>query len=392
MIDLHARNWTTARPTSWNAVLAAALCLCSLALQGCASEEEGSTPLAPAGADEAAVEIWAHPDSVGITVFDPLDLKAASRDVVWAIDGFTESVLRYDDSKGEYGVIGLEDRPPAEIVKPARLAVTPDAGIFVFDDSTGMIDLYSPGGQHLRGFDPGLRPSILEVSQHPLRLTYGVLTFPGRDTVATLSVIQSDFLGQKPDTILSPDVGPGSLRKAKAVSGGLVEAPADDGLWIYVTAMSDTVFEVSSSAARKLVLPETDSTRIGILTDLQQQILWVVSLRPVEGLEYEAYDISGEGSGGIIDGRNAYLGARTTPGRFTASVAFDGSVSGWWISERNVFAPMGFDMRIEDLRKQAEQARANRGMRRAEIAQLRAQAAAFADSLRRAAREEGAEE
>jgi hypothetical protein len=382
--DRKSRLWSRA------AGVALSVCAASAVLQGCGEgEREGSAPDEGAEAGNAAVEIWAHPDTMGIDVYTPLDFKAASRNVVWAIDRFAAGVLRYDPSNGEYGIIGLQDRPPAEIVSPARLAIAQDAGFFVFDDSTGMVDLYSPGGQHLRGFDPGLRPSILEVSRDPLRLTYGVRTFSGSDTIPTLSVIQSDFLGQHRDTLLSPEVGPESLRHLKALRRNVVVTPAMSGLWAFATAMSDTVFEVTSSTPeRKLVLPETDSMRIGVIADLQQQILWVLSPRPLGGLDYEAFDISGQGDGGIIDGRSAYLGARTTPVGFSAQAAFDGTVSGWWRGERRVFAPMGFDMRVDALRERVETARAERDSRRAAIASDWQRLVAAADSAMKAAREE----
>lgn len=332
--------------------------------------------------------MWAHPDTLGIDVYRPLDFKAASRNVVWAIDGVARGVMRYEPAEGEYGVFGLLGRPPAEVVKPARLAIAENTGIFVFDDSTGMIDLYSPGGQHVRGFDPGLRPSILELSRQPLRLTYGVRTFAD-DTIPTLSVIQTDFLGASPDTLLSRNVGPPALRQAIAARGNLIAAPALSGLWILSRTASDTVFEVTSTgSARKLVLPEPDSLRAGVLADLQQNILWVVSGRPTGGLDYEAYDISGEGEGGVIDGSAAYLGARTTPVGFTGKVAYDGSVSGWWRGDRGVFAPRGYDMRTEELRTEARVARAGRAARRAAIADEWARVIEAAQQARREAQQD----
>ncbi len=328
-----------------------AVCLPGLALFALACSQEADQGAVSSASDEAAVEIWAHPDTLGIDVYAPLDLKASSRTVVWGIDGVARGIMRYQASQGESGVFGFQDRPPVEVVSPARLAIAENTGVFVFDDSTGMLDLYSPGGQHLRGFDPDLRPSILEISRFPLRLTYGMRTF-GEDTIPTLAVIQTDFLGQDPDTLLSPDVGPESLRHAPAVRGSLVATPSMSGLWLFAKAMSDTVFEVSGvGPSRKLVLPETDTLRAGVIADLQQQILWVVTPRPTGGLDYEGYDISDSGDGAeIIDGATAYLGPRSTPQYFAAKVAFDGTVSGWWRSERGVFAPRGYDMRIDDLR------------------------------------------
>ena len=347
-----------------------ALCLCTaiLSFQGC-TPDQGSGESVLGEADFAAAEIWAHPDTVGIEVYSPLDFKAASRTVAWAIDGVARGVMRYEPAEGRHGVFGFQDRPPAQVVSPARLAVA-EGGIFVFDDSTGMVDLYSPGGQHLRGFDPGLRPSILEVSLRPLRLTYGVRAFAD-DSIPTLAIIQTDFRGENADTLLSPYVGPETLREAPAISGSLVSAPSVGGLWVFSRTALDTVFEVSSAGSpRKLVFPEPDSMRVGILADLQQEILWVVEARPAGGLGYEAYDISGPGDDGIIDGAAAYLGFRTTPLYFVAKVAFDGSVSGWSRGGRGVLAPKGFDMRIGELREGAAAAPATREARRQATADL----------------------
>ena len=351
--------------------MAVALILCAATFisQACAPERESDEPVSLGDGLEAA-EIWAHPDTLGIEVYAPLDFKAASRTVAWAIDRVARGVMRYEPAAGQHGVFGFMDRPPVQVVSPARLAVAENTGLFVFDDSTGMVDLYSPGGQHLRGFDPGLRPSILEVSRRPLRLTYGVRAFAD-DSIPTLAIIQTDFLGENPDTLLSPDVGPETLRGAPAVSGGLVSTPATGGLWVFSRTALDTVFEVSSTGPqRKLVLPETDSMRVGMLADLQQEILWVVEPRPTGGLAYEAYDISGPGDDGIIDGAAAYLGLRTTPPYFVAKVAFDGSVSGWSRGDRGVLAPKGFDMRIEELREGAASAPAAREAQREARANL----------------------
>ena len=124
-----------------------ALCLCAATLssQGCTPDQGSGESVSLGEADFAALEIWAHPDTVGIEVYSPLDFKAASRTVAWAIDGVARGVMRYEPAEGKHGVFGFQDRPPAQVVSPARLAVG-ESGIFVFDDSTGMVDLYSPGG------------------------------------------------------------------------------------------------------------------------------------------------------------------------------------------------------------------------------------------------------
>ena len=365
-----------------------ALCLCiaTLFLQGCTSERGSEKPVSLEESDLEAVEMWAHPDTLGIHVYAPEDFKAASRSVAWAIDGIAKGVMRYEPAESKHAVFGFLDNPPEQVVSPARLAVAENTGLFVFDDSTGLVDLYSPGGQHLRGFDPGVRPSILEVSLRPLRLTYGVRAFAD-DSIPTLAIIQTDFLGHNPDTLLSPHAGPETLRYAPAVSGSLVATPSVSGLWVFSNTATDTVFEVSGvGPSRKLVLPESDSMRVGILADLQQEILWVVEPRPTGGLRYEAYDISGPGDDGMVDGAAAYLGLRTTPPRFVAKVAFDGSVSGWWRGERGVFAPKGFDMRIEELREGAAIAPAVREAQREATANLWVEVLQDAEEARERAR------
>lgn len=375
--------------TRW-ARLGFVLCLSAFALsfQGCTAERD-SGPGMFSEADFEAVEIWAHPDSLGINVTSPLDFKAASRSVAWAIDGIARGVMRYEPAEGKHGAFGFMDNPPPEVVSPARLAVAENTGIFVFDDSTRMVDLYSPGGHYLRGFDPGLLPSIFEVSRRPLRLTYGVRAFAD-DSIPTLAIIQTDFLGQNPDTLLSPEVGPETLRDAPAVRGSLVSTPSMSGLWIFAKAASDTVFEVSGSGpSHKLALPEADTLRVGILADLQQQILWVVAPRPLGGLDYEAYDISLPGEAGVIDGTRAYLGARSTPPDFVGKVAYDGSVSGWFRGERGIYAPRGYDMRVEELREGAASARETRAWRRTAIADQWTQVReAFEEARERARQEE----
>ncbi|MBT8479661.1 MAG: hypothetical protein KJO06_12140, partial [Gemmatimonadetes bacterium] len=73
------------------------LCLCAAALsfQGCAEDRGAESPV-PSDADLEAVEIWAHPDTLGIDVYAPEDFKAASRSVAWAIDGIARGVMRYE--------------------------------------------------------------------------------------------------------------------------------------------------------------------------------------------------------------------------------------------------------------------------------------------------------
>jgi hypothetical protein len=317
-------------------------------------------------AAEEAVEIWTHPDTVGIEIRAPIEMKSSSRSVVWGLDQIARAVMRFEPSAGDFGVFGLGELPPVEVRNPARMAVTENSGIFVYDATTRMVDLYTPGGQFLRGFDPGYPVSILEASSRPMVLTLGTTTGEGDE--ARLTVIQTDYRGQDPDTLLSRDKGPEPLRQVVAVGGRLAAAPSLGGLWLFSADVPDTVFEVTAAeVARRLVLPESDSRRVGLLADIQQQVLWVVAQRPRGGLYYEAFDVSSSGDEGIIAGVDAYLGTRTTPLGFTASIAYDGVIQGWLATQRGVQTPQAYDMRMDALRMHADSARAVRDHHRQQL-------------------------
>lgn len=309
---------------------------------------------------EEAVELWTHPDTLGIDVYAPMDLKLASRDVAWGLDQRWKLVMRFEPREGEFGVFGFLDRPPVEVVEPVRLAVSENQGIFVYDDSTDLVGLFTPDGQHVRSFDPGFRPAIFEASRQPLRLTFGIPAADA-DGIPHLTVIQTDFRGLNADTLLGPDHGPEVLREVAAVEGNLIASPSAGGLWLYSRELPDTVFELSANGTgRRLVLPEADPRRVGILADLEQEILWVVAPRPPGGLLYEAYDISVGAPDGVIDGATTYLGVRTTPFDYRPKVAYDGVVGGWHRLPRGAFVPRAYDMLVEDLRTGAEDARRGR--------------------------------
>lgn len=339
--------------------------IASLPLVCAGCEDSGEDP---AVRDEAAVELWTHPDTVGIEIFAPVELKAASRDVAWGIDRIAAAIMRFEPRAGEFGVFGFLGAEPTEVAAPMRLAVTRTAGVVAYDDSTGMVDFYTPGGQHVRGFDPGIRPAILEVARSPLRLTFGS-TAVSEDSVPRLVVIQTDFLGENRDTLLTADVGPETLRGITARAGNLTAAPSESGLWLYAREVPDTVFEVAGSGpGRKMVLPEADTMRVGVIADLDEQILWLLARRPEGGLDYEAFDVSSTGAGEVIEGGQRYLGARTTPQGFVGKVAAEGAIIGWWNARSTLVVPRAYDMRLADLRAVAEAARAARGDRRRQLA------------------------
>ena len=316
---------------------------------------------------DAAVELWSHPDSIGIEIYTPVDLKAESRDVAWGIDRVAGAIMRFAPASGEFGVFGFLAGQPSEVAAPMRLAVSETGGIVAFDDSTGMVDTFTPGGQHVRGFDPGFRPSVLEVASDPLRLTFGI-TVPDADSLPRLMVIQTDFLGQNPDTLLAPGIGPETLQGVIARGGFMMVAPSESGLWVFSRQVPDTVFEISAlGPGRRMVFPESDSTRVGVISDLDEQILWIVSPRAEGGLDYEAYDVSGTGQGEVFEAVPRYLGARTTPADYVGKVAVEGAMIGWWRVGTKV-VPRAYDMLVPQLRDGAEAARAARDSRREENA------------------------
>jgi hypothetical protein len=239
-----------------------------------------------------------------------------------------------------------------------------------FDDSTDTVDFYTPGGQHIRGFEPGFRPAVLEVARDPLRLTFG-MTVADEDSIPRLMVIQTDFLGENPDTLLGPGVGPETVRGMTARGGTMMISPSESGLWVFSREVPDTVFEVTSvSPGRRFVLPENDTRRVGVIVDLEEQVLWVVTPRPDGGLDYEAFDLAGTEPGEFIDAAPRYLGARKTPSGYVGKVAVDGAMIGWWNARTSLVVPRAYDMRIAELRDNAEAAREARPVRRGEIEQM----------------------
>ena len=318
----------------------------------------------PEGPDEEAVEIWSHPDSVGIEIYAPMDLKAESRDVAWGLDRVADAIMRFEPAAGQFGVFGFLSSEPSQVADPIRLAVSESAGIIAYDDSSRSVDLFTFGGQHVRGFEPGFRPSILEVARRPLRLTFGIVSV-SEDSVPRMTVIQTDFLGENPDTLLGPGSGPESLRTVTARRGLLSATPSESGLWLYSAEVPDTVFEVSAlGPGRKLVLPESDARRVGVLSDRDEQVLWVVTPRAEGGLDYEAFDLSATEVGEQVEAAPRYLGARVTPVGFAVQVAVEGAVIGWWNTRGSKVVPRAYDMRLEELRDEADEARAGRQARR----------------------------
>ena len=313
--------------------------------------------------DDEAVELWSHPDTADFEIYAPIELKAVSRDVVWGLDDVANAIMRFEPAAGRFGVFGFLAGEPSQVADPIRIAVSENAGIIAYDDSSGLVDFFTFGGQHVRSFEPGFRPSILEAARRPLRLTFGVISM-GADSVPNMTVIQTDFLGQSRDTLLGPRHGPESLRSVTALTGLLSATPSESGLWLLSGELPDTVFEVSAlGPGRKLVLPEADLSRVGVLSDLDEQLLWVVTPRAEGGLDYEAFDLSATEVGEQVEAGPRYLGARTTPGGFTGQVGVEGAVIGWNVSGSK-FVPRAFDMRIEELRYGAEEARAGRQARR----------------------------
>jgi hypothetical protein len=223
--------------------------------------------------------------------------------------------------------MGVADEPPAEIDRPAKIAVSREFGIFTFDVGTNQVHLFSPDGEHLRAFETGFVPSRFEIVKNPFGLVFGTID-RREEQFPRLTVIRLDALGNRRDTLLHAGThGPPTLWGAIASSGELSLDGGESGLWAWSAAVPDTVFEITDSPqARKRVLRPQDQDARGILVDLERGLLWVV--RPGEDpneLRYAAYDAT---EPGMVEAPQAFLGERSTVG-FWPWDAVDGTIMGF---------------------------------------------------------------
>lgn len=321
---------------SWLAVAAIAGSI------GCTEREVETVEFEPFAEAELR---FAQPDSAPLRSFSPNDLKAQSPDAGWIADPGIGTVFRFEPSRSDYRQMGFRDEPPAEVQRPAKLAVEKTLGLFTYDLGSGQIHLFTPEGEHVRAFEPGFVPARLEITRSPIGLVFGRID--NRDPkLPRLIVLRTDTRGMNPDTLLHPDShGPPSLWEAIASSGELSLDGSESGLWVWAEAVPDTVFDITDRPdARKRVLRPEDRDSMGILADLDRQILWVVRAGETPGeLRFAAYDTREPGT---VGPDRAFLGERVIYSDFVPWDAVDGTIMGFQRPTPDRFLLVSYDMRV----------------------------------------------
>ncbi|MDT8435721.1 MAG: hypothetical protein RRA92_03095 [Gemmatimonadota bacterium] len=332
----NAKGCATARGWRWTKAAVVAL----LGLACTDTRQPGDAGFPPVAETSVA---WAQHDSVALHSWMPLEVKAESGTAAWIADAALGGVLRFAPGAEDYRQMGMFENPPEEMTRPVKLAFSRQFGLFVYDLEAREVQVYSPGGQPLRTFDPGFQPARMELTSHPIGLIMAHLQRDA-DSVARLVVVHMDLRGAQTDTLLSPGSrGPAALWDVPARGDSLSLAPSEAGMWAYSKAISDTVFEISAQGeGRRIVLRPQDRDALGILADLDRDILWVVRPDPEataaaeeKGLavppsyRYSAYDISRSGDEAATVRDAAFLGERRTPEGFEPRAAAEGIVIGW---------------------------------------------------------------
>jgi len=293
-----------------------AIAIVALLAAGCGSD---SGP-APAPERVATTRAWAN----GPHAIAPQDVKAAGPEVVWAVDDIRNVVVRIDARDSTSNMFGHGEAPPVEVVEPRRIAVAPAVGVIAYDESTGNIDLFTPGGILVRSLSPGFAPAYMTVTAQPISLVSAV-QHRDTDDVRGLLVLSTDLMGDRTDTLVGPNHGPATLGVLSANPRETSLAGSETGMWIWSKAVPDTVYDVGIHApVRKLVLRERDRAGLGVLHDLESQLLWVVH-EDTAGLAYAGYDVGLEGE---TLGSDTYIGTWTTPPGFTPKAASAGLLIG----------------------------------------------------------------
>jgi len=273
-----------------------------------------------------AVMLWAEPDSALLQTSTSVDMKAESRSVVWIADRPSGGVFRIDPIRVEYRTMGAGDDPPEEIMRPLRVAISQQHGVFVFDWASRRVDQFTPNGIPIQSFEPGFAPDLMDVVESPIGMQFAVVDTTRSDSVPRLVIIRTGLKGERPDTVLFPGAyGPEALWSAAAERGHLALDASSTSMWVWAMVAADTVFEVThATTARKRVIRPQDRSPLGILVDSEREILWVVSPDEEDRHRYAAYDIRAPG---LMGAEDAYLGERTTSG-LLPKVAKDGVVIG----------------------------------------------------------------
>ncbi|MFQ5529540.1 MAG: hypothetical protein ACE5FP_04260 [Gemmatimonadota bacterium] len=307
-----------------------------LAMAGCGDD-------ASVGDSTAAQLYWQQPDSTFVPTLTPTDAKSMSRNSMWAADPRAKAVFRFTPGEGRYVAIGADDREPTQIQVPAKLAVSPELGLSVYDAETKSVDLFTPDGEFVRGFAVEFTPAVMEFSTAPLGYTFAVAS-SDFDAAPRVLIIRTDVLGVTRDTLLSPDVGPPALRAAEAAPGQTLMASSGNGLWVWSKAAPDTIFEVAPRSSRVIPVRTEDQAAIGMLSDPATDMLWLGHIEDLGG-SYSAYDTRT----GVDE---AFLGVRTTTGQFSPRLVHDGILMGWYLGEQDRPAAVAYDLNADGFERQ----------------------------------------
>jgi hypothetical protein len=156
-------------------------------------------------------------------------------------------------------------------------------------------------------------------------------------------IIQTDALGGARDTLLSPNIGPPALRGAAAIPGETLITSSGRGLWVWSTAVPDTIFEIAAKSARLITVRPEDHVAVGLLGDPTRDMLWLAHVQPDSG-SYSAYDTRA----GV---ESPFLGTRTTPAGFSPRLVRDGILMGWARGQRT-FVAVSYDLLADQLVRQ----------------------------------------
>jgi len=297
-----------------------AVVLASLA--GCSDQQ-------PVVQDLAATPYWAQPDTILVPVVTPTDAKAMSRSSMWVADPEAKAVFVFAPGERRYVALGVDDREPTQIVLPAKLAVSADLGVAVYDLQTRSVDMFTPGGDFLRGFEIEFIPAVMEFTTNPIGYIFAIAASDD-DGQSHVLIIQTDMLGVSRDTLLSADTGPSALRGALASAGETLITASGEGLWVWSKAVPDSVYEVAARSARVTPVRTEDHAAVGLMGDPAIDMLWFARAQP--GLaRFSAYDTR-------VGVESAYLGTRTVESEFSPRLIYEGILMGWARGQQGLVA------------------------------------------------------
>ncbi len=271
-------------------------------------------------------------------------MKVVSHDVMWLADQANRVVMRLDTSADRYEMFGLKDDPPAEVVNPARIAMRPDIGVMTYDLDSDRLELFTPGGNHLRTSRVDFKPAFMDFVDGPIGLVFAASETNDEGGV-NLLIVRSNVPVTRLDTLVSAEDGPEVLRGASVNESKTALVASERGVWVWSDVRPDTLYEITGQdGERRIEILRDDWQPAGVLADKQRGIIWMVTA-DTSGIRYSAYDVAGEGS---LTG-DRYLGQRTTERGFTPQAAYDGAVLGWNHSPQAAFLAASYDMLVDEL-------------------------------------------